>query len=168
MQLQKQPAWCWAAVGICCAQFYDSADTTKQCELAKDSLQDSSAPPGNCCDQPIDASCNQEWYLENSEATKGAFVTLGIADGYVEGAVSAEKLAKDLAQNKLIAFRIKIPISGLYVYHFVVVSKIDTEHNQVTIHDSIAGTTRMYYSEFVDNYRGGTVTHSFFTKSKSA
>ena len=59
MQTQKRDEWCWAAVSVSVAKFYDSQSSWRQCQLVNDQLG-----LANCCPSGSPAECNQPWFLE--------------------------------------------------------------------------------------------------------
>jgi hypothetical protein len=164
--VQQNLYWCWAAVGAACANFLKPDVAWTQCKLASQSIVPA---PGNCCQKKND-KCNVEWYLVNDEDGKneGSFITTGIANGYVEGAIAFKEVVANIDKGLPLAYRLenkKLPIFT----HFVFLSGYEIKDGKqlVRINDSAGGiTSEIEYSIFAKNYNGeDKVTHTFFLKS---
>ncbi|WP_024696289.1 papain-like cysteine protease family protein [Pseudomonas syringae] len=59
MQPQQQTNWCWAAVSVSTALFYDLGNPATQCALANQAFGDSN----NCCVNGSSGACNQPYFL---------------------------------------------------------------------------------------------------------
>ncbi|HEX8456083.1 MAG TPA: hypothetical protein VF656_02080 [Pyrinomonadaceae bacterium] len=57
MQTQKREEWCWAAVSVSVAKFYNSQSPWRQCQLVNNQLG-----LANCCPSGGPAECDQPWF----------------------------------------------------------------------------------------------------------
>jgi Papain-like cysteine protease AvrRpt2 len=69
VQHQLQTQWCWAAVSVSIADFYETPTAWTQCKLV--SAQFGS---NGCCDNGASEECNRPWYVDRALTSLGAFL----------------------------------------------------------------------------------------------
>ncbi|MGE0456108.1 MAG: papain-like cysteine protease family protein [Vicinamibacteria bacterium] len=154
MQEQKAQNWCWAAVAVSTARFYDPGFAVSQCQLATAQL---GQPAGSCCQQPVPRSCDKRSTLQDALARVGHL--LGTAGG--PGAFS--EAVDQIDADRPMPVRIEWSDSN---GHFVVVSGYESGGEFVTVHDPRdGGPSTVQFDELIRNYEGaGVVTDRFFTR----
>ena len=174
VQTQKRLNWCWSAVGTICAVFLDHGAGWTQCLMASKTL---GSGFGDCCAKSNNNKCDVEGFLLNDEVTPniGSFVTAGIDNHYVKNAISYSDVVKQIDDGLPVAYRLKQCIKigkttqTFCLSHFVVLSGYDnsTGKKLVQILDSAGGITSLiHYDDFITDYQGYSITHTFFTKAK--
>lgn len=160
LQQQEEDVWCWAAVGVSCALFYNPNSDWTQCKMVN-----LTSPPklGACCngsDRPSD--CVVQGPLDNKKHV-GSLDTANIANGFVENAIPFDQLKAEIDAGRVVPFMVSI--DGYT--HFVVVAayKQTAEVNEVTVNDPLLGDSTMEYAVFAKHYKiNGFVKYTYFTK----
>ena len=157
MQTQLQTDWCWAAVSASTSSFFagppgPSGGPWKQCEVAQCAL------PGNpaCCDQPMPASCNQDYYLEN-----GLTCVNHLAGSPTAGTSPYLDVKNEIDNGHPVGVRIEWYGDG---GHFVCLTGYDdsTGTQFVEVDDPYYGHSTYEYSAFCSAYQGGgSWTHTY-------
>lgn len=153
VQPQEEDNWCWSAVGISVAQFYQpAASWSSQCQLASDELSLS------CCPAGSNPACDVPWYLDRALVRVGHFLT------WAHGALSMLDIRDQIDRNRPLAVRIGWILGG---GHFVVVSGYCCVGSAelVTVEDPMHGTSTLELALLQTAYRGaGRWTHSYWTQ----
>lgn len=167
--------WCWCAVGTVCAVFLDPGASWTQCLMATKTLGQEA---GDCCAQVDNNPCDVEGYLLNDQVTPnvGSFVTAEIDNKYVKNVISYSEVITQIDAGLPLAYRLEECVNigktdkKFCLSHFVILSGYDNSNGKqlVQILDSAGGTVSLIsYSDFIKDYQGSSVTHTFFTKFKS-
>lgn len=166
-QVQEHLYWCWSAVGTVCALFLKPESSWSQCSMASQSIVPS---PGDCCGKKAISQCNVTWYVFTPQTGKlppgnyGSFVTAGIDNGYVNGAISYNDVITNIDNGLPVAYRMQEDLG----FHFVILSGYDNTNGKelVRILDSAGGITSVIpYTEFVNKYQGvAKVVNTFFLR----
>jgi hypothetical protein len=175
VQTQMGINLCWCAVGTVCAVFLDPASSWTQCLMASKTL---GPEAGDCCAQVDNNPCDMEGYLLNDQVTPkiGSFVTAEIDNKYVKKAISYNDVITQIDAGLPLAYRLEECVNignsnqTFCLSHFVILSGYDSSNGKqlVQILDSAGGTVSLIsYSDFIKDYQGYSVTHTFFTKSRS-
>lgn len=153
MQTQQQSNWCWSAVSVSVAVFYNAATPwSQQCVLAGQQLGQACCPAGTnvgVCDIP--------WYLDQALAQVGHLNTW-IAGSQAIGAIQIE-----INANRPLGVRIGWNSGG---GHFVAISGYSSAPagDTVTVEDPIFGQSTLPLAAFQMNYQStGTWTHTYWT-----
>jgi hypothetical protein len=163
MERQKAANWCWAAVAVSVARYFDTRSDWRQCGVAKLVLSrahregEIESPIPVCCTKPIPRGCNQPWYLED------ALKQVGTLRGQPKaGRLSFKKIQGKIDADRPVCVRIEWGGGG---GHFVVISGYHISRNdvpQVDVEDPLTGAALVNYSDFVRRYRGtGKWTHTY-------
>ena len=150
---QEQSNWCWAAVAVSVAHFFDDSSQWLQCSLVNAELRQS-----ECCINGTSSTCNKPWYLDRALRRTENFHT------WSSGRISASDLIDQLAQGAPVAVRIGWNGGG---GHFVAISECmgSQERRFVVVQDPWSGKSTCEYREFAENYKGsGRWTHTYLTK----
>jgi hypothetical protein len=153
MHPQEQSNWCWAAVGVSVARFFNSSTIwQEQCDLTSQELVQVCCPTGT---NPT--GCNVPWYLDQ------ALIRVGHYNPYQSRAASLNEIRAEIDSNRPLGVRIAWSSGG---GHFVVVSGYSTSPvgDMVTIEDPVYGQSILLLSTFTTAYQGsGSWTHSYWT-----
>lgn len=156
METQKQSQWCWAAVAVSVARFYEPSGAFDQCRVANSVLS-----TNVCCANP--AACNDDNFLEDSLAAVGHFRDVEpepLPFAGVNGEITADRP---------VGCRIGWFGGG---GHFVVVHGASVDgsgpavRRWVAIADPLYGPSDYLIQKFTSGYRQdtGEWTHSYFTR----
>jgi papain like cysteine protease AvrRpt2 len=156
METQKREEWCWAAVSVSVARFYEQGSLWRQCSLVNEELGG-----GNCCQNPIPAECNQPWYLE-----RGLERVLHLAD-HVQTPLSFDSVADEIDAERPVGCWIRWPDG---TGHFVVLNGYSRDFasaptkEYVSVRDSKYPSADYLFSKFQNSYRThGTWRFSYLT-----
>jgi hypothetical protein len=153
-EAQIQTQWCWAAVSVSVALFYDAETWWTQCRLAQQELNQPT-----CCQDGSTSQCNQPWYLQSA-----LIRTKNLAQ-FSPGAELVPAIEQEVDANRPMAVRIQWNGGG---GHFVVVSGYETTPEGdtiLTVNDPWAGVSRIPHQTLSSSYRGmGSWSHSYFTQ----
>lgn len=157
---QEQQNWCWAAVGVSIARFYDPSLAETQCKLANRSLGRNDC----CADGASDpGKCDRPWYLQN---------VLQLNDNLES--VSAGRLSFGAVQTEIgngspLGSRIGWSGGG---GHFAVITGWrlgESGVEYIDIADPIFLNSQIAYAEYASSYQsGGDWTHSYRTQPSGA
>ncbi len=149
--------WCWSAVGVGVAAFYQSGNWT-QCRLVGDVLG------RNCCASPIPNGCDVCNSLDASLQTVGHYRK---RSDQVE---TFPVVQAELNAQRPMGIRIKWAGGGAHFFALYgwYVDSNGTEFVEVA--DPLYGSGPETYARVVSRYRGpgNTWTHSYFTTISSA
>lgn len=157
---QEQTNWCWAAVGVSVARFYDPAHSQSQCELASVALD-----RNDCCsDGAADLTkCNQPWYLDRVLNINGNL------ESKRTESMSFTDVQAEVGADSPVGCRIGWFGGG---GHFAVitgwlVAADGTEY--IDIADPIYLDSQIAYDAFASSYQaGGDWTHTYLTQPTGA
>jgi hypothetical protein len=158
IEQQLQTNWCWAAVSVSVARFYEGQTAWSQCTVAGAELNRT-----DCCGGGAATSCNIPWYLD-SVLTRVQHLRLMNAGTIPFGGVQTE-----INANRPLGCRIGWSTGG---GHFVTIAgwmlaSDGTEY--VEVFDPFYAYNQTPYQSFVSTYQGiGTWTHSYFTQPRPA
>lgn len=165
LERQKQTQWCWAAVTVSIARFYDGGSTLTQCQLVNEEFG-AEAHGFNCCASGGSADCNQPWYLNQALERAGLIEP----DGMKAGTTSFEDFGREVDARRPLACRIGWDKGG---GHFIVLTAYSTDFGPavpvqwVSGEDPIAGPFDYHYVKFLVSYGSadkGKWSHSYFTR----
>jgi hypothetical protein len=153
MEQQLHPRWCWAAVAVSVARFYDAGTSWTQCRLA-----DAELGRSDCCGAGGGGPCNVSGFLHTSLGR------LGHLDHWTGAATGFSALRVEVDDGNPLCARIAWDGGGA---HFVAIFGY-TEGGAppaavlVSVADPWYGNSDVPYSVFRERYRGsGTWTHSY-------
>jgi len=152
MYLQEQSNWCWSAVSVSVAQYYNPGTPWKsQCDLA-------SAELGlTCCPAGSTPGCNVPWYLDQALTRTNNYKT------YAAGAATTAQIQSELGLLRPLGVRIAWSGGGA---HFVILSDYfsSASIDYVTVEDPIFAQSTLTYAAFCSAYQGsGSWSHSYWT-----
>lgn len=152
VQTAEQPNWCWAAVSVSIAVFYDPKSLWKQCLLANKLLVQTT-----CCQDGSSNECDEPWYLGK------ALDEIGLLDNMVSEAVSFKVIEEQINQGKVICAAITWNVSHGGT-HFVAISGYGDNENLI-IKDPVFGAAQLDYNTFKTKYKKlGKWTYTYLTK----
>ncbi|SOD03873.1 Papain-like cysteine protease AvrRpt2 [bacterium JGI 053] len=153
MEQQLHSRWCWAAVAVSVARFYDAGTSWTQCRLADMELGRS-----DCCGAGGKGPCNVAGFLHTSLAR------VGHLDYWTGAAASFATVRVEVDQGNPFCARIAWNQGGA---HFVAIfgyteGGVTADAGLVSVADPWYGNSDVAYTEFRERYRGsGTWTHSY-------
>jgi len=154
MQDQEQTQWCWSAVAVSVALFYDAGTAwSAQCGLAGAELSKA------CCPAGSDPTANVPWYLDLALQRAGRYNT------WATGPATRGQIQTEIDADRPLGVRIGWNAGG---GHFVIISAYawTPTSEQVTVEnpDGYTGQQTMDLADLTSNYQGaGTWTHSYWT-----
>ncbi len=158
MQKQKREEWCWAAVSVSVATFYDKQSAWTQCLLVNEELG-----LDGCCANVSPDECNQPWYLELGLSRVGH-----LASKDESSAPFATASAEIDGERPLGCWIVWPDSTG----HFVVINGHSTDfaatppREWVSVQDPKYGSSDYPYLKFLVAYRKfGRWEFSYFTQS---
>lgn len=156
IEMQEQTQWCWAAVAVSVARFYQPSNTLTQCRVANMVLG-----TNGCCSNP--GPCNIDNYLEDA---------LGAVAHYRD--IEPEPLPFSDVNGEITSDR---PLGCRIGWfggggHFVVIHGASVDGSGaavkrwVAIADPLYGPSDYLIQKFTSGYRQdtGEWTHSYFTQ----
>lgn len=157
METQEQTQWCWAAVAVSVAHFYDPSDAVKQCDVANRVLNTNA-----CCADP--AACNDDNFLEDALAQVNHFRAPMVFEPLPFSGVENE-----VNNDHPLGCRIGWFGGG---GHFVILHGAAVEQSGaavkrwVAVADPLFGPSDYLINNFTSGYRQGQGewTHSYFTE----
>jgi hypothetical protein len=135
--LQEQGQWCWAAITVGVAVWYDAASTWTQCRVVGATLGT------ECCATPDCFECDQQWYLHE------ALAVVRHGAGWGDGPLAAPSLVKELKRKNPVGARIDWNDG---TGHFVLVTGFDPNSGEVTVEDPARGRLTMHYDVLASAY----------------
>jgi len=158
MEMQRSEEWCWAAVAVSVARFYDSGSTWSQC-----SLVNAEFVVETCCSNGSAEECNQPWYLENGLTRAGHF------SEKVDATLSLDDLCQEIDNDRPVGCWIAWPDG---TGHFVILNgyarNFSTEPatEYISVRDPKYGNSDYLYLKFLVSYRkSGSWSLSYLTQS---
>ncbi len=148
--LQEQSNWCWCATTLGVHRFFQSGDTTSQCQAANQILGRTDA-----CAAPSSPAVNTTFFLDR------ALTTFGHLRAPIVGApLSPSQVEQEIQSGMPVGTRIGWFGGG---GHFMVIAGyLAATTPRVAIHDPIFGESEMDYSAYQTAYQGtGSWTHSY-------
>lgn len=153
MQSQAQTQWCWAAVSVSVADFYEGTGNWTQCRMVNEELEQES-----CCEDGESEACNQPWFLDRALERAGAFA--GMEEVPSEG---IEPIPGEIGAGRAFCARIGWSGGG---GHFVVIDGYTLDNANLAIEDPIFGASDLPAATFRSAYQGtGSWTDSYLTQS---
>lgn len=154
METQKQTQWCWAAVAVSLAQFFQNSFT--QCQVANLVLN-----TDVCCADP--SECNQDNFLEDALSAVGHFRDI------VFEPLPFTDVNGEITSNRPLGCRIGWFGGG---GHFVIIHGASVDGSGaavkrwVAVADPLYGPSDYLINKFTSGYRQdtGEWTHSYFTQ----
>jgi hypothetical protein len=155
METQLQSEWCWSAVAVSVARFYQPSSTITQCDLAQLELNN------DCCADP--SACNQQNTLETSLNSVGHFNEM------VFSPLAFDETDNEIDGKRPVGCRIGWFLGG---GHFVIIHGTATESSGgsakqwVAVADPKFGPADYLIGDFTNAYRQGEGewTHSYLTQ----
>ncbi len=148
--LQQQPQWCWAAVAVGVAAYYDPATAWTQCRVVGEVLG------AECCATPECVECGRQWYLDE------ALALVAHGAGHGRGALSLAAVLRELRRGAPIGVRIDW---GDGSGHFVLLCGCDPRNGEVVVEDPARGRLAMHLNTLAEGYNDrGTWAHHYFLK----
>ena len=150
---QLRQNWCWAAVAVSVARFYDEATPWTQCRMA-----DAELGRSDCCVEGASSACNVPGSLHTSLARTGHL------DHWTAASVTFPGVSAEVHLGNPLGARIAWEEGGA---HFVAIFGYtdgdgSTAAGFVSVGDPWYGNSDVSYPEFCKRYRGsGTWTHSY-------
>lgn len=150
---QAHQNWCWAAVAVSVARFYDAGTAWTQCRVANAELDRS-----DCCGAGGTGACDVPGFLHTSLGR------VGHLDRWNAAASSFQAVATEVDRGNPLCARVAWDQGGA---HFVAVSGysgggVRRATGVVSVADPWYGNSDVPYSEFRERYRGsGAWTHSY-------
>jgi hypothetical protein len=157
MQTQKLENWCWAAVSVSVAKFYQGQSPWRQCLLVNDQLG-----LANCCPNGSPAECDQPWFLERGLDRVGHLARKE------EASVAFQTVSDEIDNRR--------PLGCFIVWpqgpgHFVILNGYSTDFGAnpprawVSVEDPKYGHSDYTYLKFLISYRKvGEWRFSYFTQ----
>jgi papain like cysteine protease AvrRpt2 len=139
MQPQRETEWCWAAVSVSIAGFFDPDAAWTQCTLVGAQLERT-----DCCQDA--GACNTPQQLTP------ALARVGHLDKDFGGGLDLQAIAAQVDAGKLVALCIDWSGGG---GHFVVIDGYDPSAGMVDVKDPLFGTSYLALSAFPAHYQGG-------------
>jgi hypothetical protein len=153
MQAQQQTQWCWAAVSVSIAAYYDPGTSWTQCQMAGAELNQAT-----CCENGSSSECNQPWYLDKALERAGALASMNAPPSSGVGEEPDE-----IQAGRPVCVRIGWSGGG---GHFVVIEGYRYDLEQVAIDDPWHGASDVPVNTFRTAYQGsGSWTHTYRTKT---
>lgn len=151
--IQEQSNWCWCATTLGVRKYFQSSDTTTQCQAANQILTRADA-----CANPSGVTVNIPYYLDRALSTFGH-----LRAPTVNAALSPSQVAQEIQTGVPVGTRIGWSGGG---GHFMVIEGyLAAAVPRVAIHDPIYGKSEMDYGLYVSSYQGnGSWTHSYLIK----
>ncbi|HEX5928716.1 MAG TPA: papain-like cysteine protease family protein [Solirubrobacterales bacterium] len=150
IQGQEQTQWCWSAVAVSVAEFYEPGGWT-QCQMVCDELEQSS-----CCEDGSTEECNQPWYLDQALERAGVFNGM---EGVPPAGIAP--IPSEISSGHLFCARIEWSGGG---GHFVVIDGYTEDETRLAIEDPWYGASDLTAETFRGAYQGnGSWTHSYLT-----
>jgi hypothetical protein len=129
---QERDKWCYAAVAVSIAKYYDEKSDWAQCMLASENLSDveKKTSKNYCCDNPEDEDCNTEGFIYNIDTQQGALVTTKNFGQWIKGPAEALPIYVEIRSGRpviaLHRYKIQVdPDNVVELGHFTVISKYD-------------------------------------------
>jgi len=156
MQTQQQDRWCWAAVSVSVAGYFNTPGPTggswQQCEIVNAELGQTT-----CCQNGSTSSCNQDWYLDRALQRVGH-----LASGPNSGAMPFASVQAEINANRPVGVRIGWFQGG---GHFVVLRGYDDTgaFQSLDVEDPWYGPSTYDYQQFAAGYQSGAGawTHTY-------
>jgi hypothetical protein len=153
---QRQTNWCWAAVSVSVARFYDPASSWTQCAVA-----DRAWSRQDCCgtEGSDERTCNQDWFLDSALEITRCLV------GMEQRAFTFDEVLGEIGRGAVVGCRVEW--SGGRGHFMVIVGwRIgDRGKRYIDIADPIYLDTQIVFDEFARHYHGGgDWTHSYRTR----
>lgn len=153
MEPQQQTQWCWSALAVSVARYYEAATPWAQCTLAGAVLA-----VATCCQRGSAPECNRPFVLHVPLDTVGK---LNVA---FPTATPFENVLAEIGGERPVACRVGWYHGG---GHFVVLYGFDDPEGRqwVFVADPWWGTSIYPYAGFASAYRGaGRWTHTYLTR----
>jgi len=151
---QEHQQWCWAAVSVSVARFYEgSSNALTQCSIVNSQL------PGNdCCAHGGILACNKPGFLDKALDTVKHF------RGMISGSLKSPCMIQEIDDGRPIGARIGFPTRG----HFVAIvgyDNKDPEDVHLIVSDPTWGESTGPLQEFSSAYLGsGLWTDTYLTQ----
>ncbi|TCP80409.1 papain like cysteine protease AvrRpt2 [Rhizobium sp. PP-CC-2G-626] len=155
IEKQQQTNWCWAAVSVSVARFFDPSSSVRQCDVVTEALGTDACSATACM-----SSLNKTWYLDRALALVFCFqqmVNTSVAPGVVRGII-----------NKRLPLCIRIGWQGGGGHFMVIRGWFEDGHSSTTyvVEDPKKTgrlTRRMSADRALAKMNGcGTWTHTYF------
>ena len=150
MQHQLESEWCWAAVSVSVAHYYDSHSSWTQCDMVN-------AQKGltTCCQNGGSNDCNQPGFLDD------ALTRVAHLSSDTGGTTAIGTMIEDLTAGNPVCIRIGWSGGG---GHFIAAT--GAEHpDTMIVDDPIYGQSVLSYNTLASDYQGsGSWTNSYYTK----
>lgn len=158
LQPQQQSEWCWAAVAVSVALFYDKLAKFTQCQLANEQYG-----VGTCCTDGSTPQCNPP----AGGLLDAALSYTGNYRSVISGPATIARLEQEFSATPARVVGASILWPGTQAGHFVVITGASKAENKLRVHDSrqSVGTVEYDYQEFSTNFSqaGGVWDFTFFT-----
>lgn len=154
VEKQVKSNWCWAAVGVSVAKYYQQTYNRTQCQLAGITLGNI-----NCCgDFQSTESCNKPYYLDRTLKVNSNLLEL------ISSNIPFSAIQTNIKSELPIGCRVGWTGGG---GHFMVIKGwlVGAQGKQyITIADPIYAETQIAVTSFASGYQsGGSWTHTYLT-----
>jgi hypothetical protein len=152
VQIQQETYWCWAAVSVSVALYYNASAGWTQCGMAEAEMKQDS-----CCKKGSSDECNQFWWLEVALQRTGNLAEI------VNNAIDFKDVKTEIDDKLAICSRIGWNAGG---GHYVGIKGYQElgATQWLTICDPNCGVSNQSFPIFENSYQGkGRWTHTFRT-----
>jgi Papain-like cysteine protease AvrRpt2 len=157
VQRQEQSQWCWAAVSVSIADFYERPTNWTQCRLVCDMRQIS-----GCCEDGSTPDCNQPWYLDKALDGMGALRRFDPVSPPNPSGTLPTEIEDEIDAGQPVGVRIGWRGGG---GHVIVVEGCSEDGAMVAVEDPLFGASDLPAPLLYDRYQGtGRWTHTYLTK----
>lgn len=158
MQTQSQTQWCWAAVSVSVAGFYQPTSNLGQCQVVNEELG-----RDDCCGGGVFTGCNIPFTLNTALSRVGH-----LRGQIVTNPTAFQDVDTEITNSNPLGCRIGWFGGG---GHFVIIHGASTDTSGgfikqwVAVADPLYGPSDYLVDDFTDAYRQtGRWTHSYFTQ----
>jgi len=151
MQEQEQTNWCWAAVSVSVAQFYNDPNWTRQCALANAVLGDILGG-ADCCTDGGSEACNRPWDLQP------ALLKMDHLEDVVSGPLTFEGIEVEIQKQRPVGCCILMPGPWRHFIALIGCAQTDSGARSVTVADPnflTGDTSTLAYDDLLTKYGSG-------------
>jgi hypothetical protein len=151
-QLQVQSNWCWAAVAVSVAEFYEPQSRWTQAAVVGQELNRT-----DCGAVPVPPACDQPHRLDLALARTRTLA------GWQAGVLGWEAIRQELLRRAVLGVRVAWRGGGgHFVAIYGVARSLAVEY--LLVDDPLHGPQTIEYQQFISNYQGsGQCSHLYFT-----
>jgi hypothetical protein len=159
MERQQRSNWCWAAVSVSIARFFEEDSERKQCGIA-------GALRGLPCCQEFSRPCNRP------DSLRRALVEVGRLDSMLEHPVKFDAIQKQIDEQLPVCVRFEWQGGPFRSFgHFAAIRGYDVSAKGpvVIVDDPFYGRSRRLYKTILNAYQlsRGKWTHTYLVNAKA-